>query len=227
LIKRITILLFFSLPLYAFAQFERETDLGSVFAFEMEKDLYRNFSLSFEEEVRFSTSSTKFFERNMATLGIDYSFIDKRLKAGLAYCNIHLYNSKYYFENRHRYYASLSYKHPLGDFILSWRGRFQGTYRNENFGEYKINPKYALRNKIDLEYNIFGSPWRPSVSMDFANTMNDPMGDYFYRIRYQGSVSWRINRTESLDFFLRLDHYIADEDPHILAIGVCFKKKLL
>ena len=226
MIKRITILILFSLPFCVFAQFERETDFGAILAVELEKDLYRNFSLSFEEEVRLGTSSTKAFERNMATIGVDYSFLDKRFKVGLAYCNIHLYNSKHYFENRHRYHASLSYKQPIGDFTLSWRGRFQGTYRNENRGEYKINPKYILRNKIDLEYKIFGSPWRPSVSVDFSNTTNDPTGNYFYRIRYQGGVNWRINRTESMDFFLRFDQYIADEDPHVMAVGVSFKKRL-
>jgi len=224
--KQFLVILLFFLPISAFAQVERETDLGGTFAIELEKDFMRNLSLSFEEEVRLVTNSIG-FDRNMATLGLNYSFLKKRFKVGLAYCNIHLYNdSKHYYENRHRYYATLSYKQPLGDFTLSWRGRLQGTYRDENRGEYKINPKYVLRNKIDLDYTIFGSPWKPFVSADFSNTTNDPMGDYLYRIRYQSGVNWRINRTESMEFFLRFDHYLADEDPHVFAIGVSFKKKL-
>lgn len=225
MIKRIAILATLCfLPVWGFAQFERETDLGASLAIELEKNLSQHFSISLEEEVRLVTNE-KGFDRNMLTLGLSYSFFE-RFKAGIAYCNIHLYNSKHYFENRHRFYATLSYKQPLGDFTLSWRGRFQGTYRNENRGEYKINPKYVLRNKIDLEYKIFGSPWRPSISADFSNTTNDPTGNYFYRVRYQGGVNWRMNRTESMEFFFRFDHYLADEDPHVMALGVTFKKKL-
>lgn len=213
------------IPFCASAQFERETDLGASFAIELEKNLNRKFSLFLEEEVRLVNSSNV-FQRNMATLGVDYSLLDKRMKIGLAYCNIHTYNSDYYYENRHRFYAFLSWKQPLGDFVLSWRGRFQGTYRNENRGEYKINPKYILRNKFDLDYTIFGSPWKPFISAEISNTTNDPMGNYFYRVRYKGGTSWRLNRTESMEFFLRFDQYIADDDPNVFAVGVSFKKKL-
>ena len=221
--KRLFTFILLLIPFYTFAQSERETDLGASFTVELEKELNKSFSVTFEEELRLITNNIG-FERNMITLGLDYSFLD-RFKVGIAYCNIHLYNSKHYYENRHRYYANLSYKQPLGDFILSWRGRFQGTYRDENRGSYKINPKYVLRNKIDLEYTIFGSPWRPSISADVSNTMNDPTGNYCYRVRYQGGVRWRMNRTESMEFYVKFDHYIADDDPHVFAIGTTFKKK--
>lgn len=219
------ILFFFLIPLWCFAQSERETDFGTSLALELQKDLNKKFTISFEEELRLVTND-KGFDRAMSTLGVDYSFFDKRFKLGAYYCYIYMYNNKHYYESRHRYYLSLSYKQPLGDFTLSWRGRFQGTYRDENRGEYKINPKYVFRNKFDLTYTIFGSPWKPFVSCDISSTTNDPMGNELYKVRYQAGASWRLNRTDYLEFFVRYDNYYADDDPNVIGVGVGYKIKL-
>jgi hypothetical protein len=162
----------------------------------------------------------------MTSLGADYSIISKRLKAGAYYCFIYTYNSDFYYETRHRFYLSLSYKQPLGDFTLSWRGRFQGTNRDESRGQYKINPKYVLRNKLDLEYSIFGSPWTPYISADFSTLTNDPMGNELYRIRYQGGVNWRLNRTDYMKFFVRFDDNFPGKEPNVISLGVGYQIKL-
>ena len=226
--KKILLAFALLLPVLSWAQGEQEMDFGASLAFELQKQLRDKLSLSLEEELRLATNNTG-FERNMLSVGLDYQLLVDRLKVGAYYCHIYLYNNKQYYENRHRYYLSLSYKQPLDEyFTLSWRGRFQGTYRDENRGEYRINPKYVLRNKVDLEYRIFGSPWKPSVSVDFSNSMNDPTGNELYRIRYQAGVNWRLNRTDSMDFFLRMDHYLVnvDDDPNVLSIGVSYKIKI-
>lgn len=199
--------------------------MGTSLSFELQKGLSRKIDISIEEELRFITNN-KGFDRSMTTLGLDYSIISKRLKAGVYYCFIYRYNSDFYYDARHRYFLSLSYKQPLNDFTLSWRGRFQGTYRDENRGQYKINPKYVLRNKLDLEYSIFGSPWTPYISVDFSNTTNDPMGNELYRIRYQGGVNWRLNRTDYMKFFLRFDDNFSGEDPNVVSVGVGYQIKL-
>lgn len=224
--KQLTaILLLCLLPLLSRAQ-SRETDAGAFFAFELQKRLTRAFTLSVEEEIRLVSHSNP-FDRNMLTVGADYAFFDRRLKVGASYCHIYLYNTDYYYEHRHRYYAFLSYKQPLGDFTLTWRGRFQGTNRDEERGEYRINPKYVLRNKLDLEYSIFGSPWTPFVSAEAANTLNDPRGNEIYRIRYQLGASLRLNRTDFIEFFLRFNHYLVDKDPNLFGVGVSYKIRLL
>lgn len=214
----------FLIPVLLHAQ-DRETDFGASLSLELQKDLTRRFALSIEEELRLLTNNHDIgFERNMFTLGLDYRILDKKLKLGAYYCYIYLYNNDFYYEHRHRYFLSLSYKHVLDQsFTLTWRGRFQGTLRDENRGSYRVNPKYVLRNRIDLEYTIFGSPWRPSVSADFAVTTNEPRGNELYRIRYQAGVNWRLNRTDSMDFFLRMDHYLVDKDPNVISIGVGYQ----
>ena len=183
--KLLAILLLF--PFVAFAQSEQETNAGAVLSAELEKDLTRFFSVSMEEEVRLVNNTTG-FDRSVTSLGVDYALFDRKLKAGVYYALIYLYNNDHLFEPRHRYYFNLSYKETVDAFTFSWRGRFQGTYRDENRGEYKINPKYVLKNRLQVEYAIFGKPWKPFASCELSNELNDPLGNELTRIRYQGGT---------------------------------------
>ncbi len=216
-------LIFLCFPLQFWGQ-QRETDVGTSLSVEISKSLNRFFDLSLEEELRL-VSNNSGFDRLSSTIGVDYSMLDRKLKAGIYYSYLYLYNSDFYYENRHRYYASLSYKESVGSFTLSWRGRFQTTCRDEDRGEYKINPKYVLRNKLDVEYTIFGSPWKPFVSAEIFNTLNDPYQNEIYKIRFQTGTSWRINRSDYMEFFLRADEYFVGKDPRVFSVGAAFKKK--
>ncbi|MDL2243421.1 DUF2490 domain-containing protein [Bacteroidales bacterium OttesenSCG-928-J19] len=223
LIKYICLCLFL-LPTALFAQQEGGTDLGGILSLEGEKDLNRFFSLSFEEEVRFVTNTIG-FDRSMTTVGIDYALFDRKVKLGAYYAFIYLYNSKYCFEPRHRYYFNLAYRETLGQFTLSWRGRVQGTTRDEDRGRYKINPKYMMKNRFEVEYSIWGRPWKPFFSCDLSTELNDPTGNDLSRIRFQTGTSWRLNRTDYLNFYLRWDEYLVDTDPRVFSLGIGFKRK--
>jgi hypothetical protein len=213
------------LPVHSPAQNQQETNLGALFSLALDKDLSRQFSLSLEEEVRLIDNSTG-FDRSVTTAGIDYALFDRKLKLGAYYAFMYLYNNDRLFEPRHRYYFNLSYKEAVNQFTLSWRGRIQGTYRDENRGQYKINPKYVLKNRLQAEYSIWGSPWTPFASCELSNELNNPVGNQLTRIRYQGGASWRLNRTETLDFFVRYDWYFDRKEPQIFSIGLGYKMKL-
>ncbi|MDR1154522.1 MAG: DUF2490 domain-containing protein [Bacteroidales bacterium] len=221
--KSLPLLLLFSLS--SFAQTPRETNLGVSLSVEAEKGLGRFFSLTGEEELRLRDNSIG-FDRSVTSLGIDYAFFNRKVKIGVYYALLYLYNNDHIFESRHRYYFNLSYKETLGPLILSWRGRLQGTSRNENRGEYRINPKYRMKNKLEAAYLIWGSPWKPYLSCDFSTDLNDPVrGSELTRLRLQGGTSWRLNRTTYLDFFLRCDEYLVGDDPRVLSLGATYKVK--
>ena len=204
---------------------KRETDLGAIFTVRLNKDLNRFFGLSFDQEVRLLTNNTG-FDRSVSSLGIDYAIV-KGLKAGVYYNYMYVYNGDFLYESRHRYYANLSYKYEVNrKLTLAWRTRFQGTYRDENRGEYKINPKYVLRNRLEAEYNILGTRWKPYFSVEATNSLNDPLGNEMYKLRFQGGTSWRWDRTTYLEFYLRADEYLIWPDPRVISIGVGYKKNL-
>jgi hypothetical protein len=198
---------------------------GASLSASVEKELSRYFDLNVENEVRFFNNPIG-FERNVTDAGLDYSLFDRKFKIGVYYAFLYLYNDNRRFEARHRSYFNLSYKEIVGQWTFSWRGRWQITHRNESRGEYKINPKQILKNKFQIEYSIFGKPWKSFISCDLYNDINNPAGNYLSRIRYQGGVSWRLNRTDYVDFFARYDRYADSREPAFLSLGVSWKWKL-
>lgn len=219
-----TILLLIALP--AAAQGERSTGYGASMAVEVSKDIGRFFSVSAEEELRL-ISRPNGFERNVTSFGLDYAVFDRRLKFGLYYAFIYLYNNDQLYEPRHRSYFNISYKETCEPFTFSWRGRVQGTTRDECRGRYKTNPKYGMKNRLQVEYTLWGSPWKPFVSCDLSNDLNNPAGNALTRFRYQGGVTWRLNRTDYLEFFGRYDQYTDAREENVLSLGVKCTVKLL
>jgi hypothetical protein len=218
------VLFFFVFAVATSAQSRKETDGGAAFSFELEKECSRFLSLSAEEEVRLISNNTG-FDRSVTSLGADYTLIGKRLKIGAYYAFIYLYNNDFLYEPRHRAYINILYKETIAPFTLSWRGRLQSTYRDEDRGAYRINPKYVLKNRIQAEYSIWGSPWKPFLSCELSNALNDPESNAPTRIRYQGGVSWRLNRTDHLDFFIRFDQRTSGKEPNAISLGVKYKIK--
>ena len=205
---------------------EKETDFGAMFSVELKKKLGQKFDISLEEEFRLLTNNNNGLDRLGSTVGVDYSIISKKLKAGLYYSHLYRYNSNDYYENRHRYYFSLIYKESIGRYTVSWRGRVQGTCRDGNRGNYKINPKYVLRNRLEIEYSAPWSRWNPYFFTEATNTLNDPLGNEIYKLRFQGGVNWRLDRTTYLEFFLRWNEYLVMPNPRVMAIGIGYKKNL-
>jgi hypothetical protein len=225
MINRIKYSIFLLLiSLSAVAQSEKKTDYGVSLAVEAEKEMSRFFSLNFEEEIRLINHPTA-FDRSVTSLGLDYAIFDRKLKFGIYYAFMYLYNNDHLYEWRHRSYFNISYKKTLEPFTLSWRGRWQRTYRNEHRGKYKINPKYGMKNKFRIDYSIWGSPWKPFISCDISNDLNHPAGNELTRFRYQGGVAWRLNRTDYLEFFARYDQYTLMNEVDVLAFGIVYKMK--
>jgi len=200
-----------------------ETDIGGIISAQFNKKLNKHFELGFEEEVRLVSNNTG-FNRLSSGMGLEYTII-KRLKCSVFYNYMYMYDGKNNYESRHRYYINLSYKRALNrKLTLAWRTRFQGTYRDEDRGMYKINPKYVLRNRMEAEYSILGTRWKPNLSMEASYSLNDPMGNEFYKLRFQGGTSWRLDRTTYLDFFVRADKYLTEKNQQIISLGVGYKK---
>ncbi|MDH6356516.1 DUF2490 domain-containing protein [Parabacteroides sp. PF5-9] len=225
MMKYVLTIYFLFIAFFAFSQVERDTDVGLSFTMEVQKEFIKNLSWSLEEEVRLQNNE-KGFDRSVSSLGMDYSFWDKRIKIGGYYAFLYLYNEDRLFEARHRYYLNLIVKESINRFTLSWRGRIQGTHRNENRGEYKTNPKYVMKNKFEIEYSVWGKPWKPFISCDLSSDLNNPSGNELTRIRSQIGTNWRLNRTDYIDFFLRYDHYLSIKETGVLLLGVAYKIKL-
>lgn len=204
---------------------QKSTDYGASLTYEVVKELNQNFRLTADEEIRLVDNNKYGFDRSATTLGGDYAILQKKVRIGAFYSFLYLYNGDNLFEYRHRYFFNVSYKEDVGSFSLSWRGRFQGTIRDENRGEYRVNPKYVLRNRFQVEYLIWKSRWTPSVSCDFATVLNDPRYD-LSRIRLQGGVEYRLSRYTYLSGFLRYDINYEKAENNRLSLGISYRVKI-
>jgi hypothetical protein len=224
---KIRILVFFLLSI-AFslsAQNDRGMRLGGVLAVEVEKDITRRLSGLFEQELRLENNNVG-FNRTTSNIGLDYSIIPKKLKVGGFYTYIYMYNKDFLYESRHRFYFNVIYKETFDPITISWRGRFQSTFRDENKGSYRVNPRNIVKNKIEVTYSFFNLPFKPFVSADFSTIVLDPRNNFeLSRIRYTGGVNWRLNRTDYLELFLRYDQRMDSRDLNGAAIGARYKTR--
>jgi hypothetical protein len=222
--SRLIVFLLLISPL-TFAQGQRETDVGLSLSATLQKDLMQDLDISLEQEIRLKDNNIG-FDRTVTSLGLDYAFLNRKIKVGAYYAFIYRYNNNFLYEPRHRYYFNLAYRQPYQRWTFSWRGRIQGTYRDENRGEYKINPRYVMRNRLEIEYSVWGRPWKPYISCEVFTDLNNPLGNDLTRIRYQAGTTWRLNRTDYVDFFLRYNDEFSGDDSRLIALGVGYRVKL-
>jgi hypothetical protein len=219
-------LLFVLFPALVSAQTKPAPEGGASLSFSIEKDLLKNLTVNIEEEIRLQTGRIG-FDRTVSTAGLDCSLFGKKVKTGIYCAFIYLYNDDYLFEPRCRFYLNLSYRENIEAFTLSWRIRLQETVRDGSRGSYRINPRYTMKNRLEMEYSVWGKPWKPFLSCDLSTNLNDPETRYdFVRLRFQGGANWRLNRTASIDMFLRWDEYLTNRDSRIISLGICYRMKL-
>ncbi|MDR0872269.1 MAG: DUF2490 domain-containing protein [Prevotellaceae bacterium] len=200
-------------------------DLAGAGGYEVSKDLGRFFDASLSQEVRFNQNVTNYC-RFETTAEANYNFWRKQAKVGVLYSFINKENSDYLYENRHRFTLQAAYKHEFIKWKLSWRGRFQTTFRDETRGDYKINPKNYLRNRVQVDYIIRGSRFKPSLSCEFFYQLNNPDHNIIDQIRATVGTDYVLTRRSSLEVFLRYDKEIQVKTPAgVLMLGVFYKYK--
>lgn len=186
-------------------------DAGAITSIAITKDFGRYSSIKAEEELRFNQNITN-FNRSKTTFGLDYSLYRNVLMAELDYNFLYL-NDVDKNEIRHRYSIGLSTQTDINRFNLGLKSRVQTTWRDESRGDYNFNPKYVWRNKIDLNYDIFGSPLKPSISCELFCPLNGASGFYMDGFRTTAGLKYRLTKHNSVDMQLMYDQEIQQANP--------------
>ena len=199
------------------------TDFGIRFGAEISKKLTKKIELQFEEEIRLNQNVTE-FDRSMTTLGGSYA-INKTFKAGLFYTYIYANNQNDgYYESRHRFGGWIQATRKVNRFKITLREKFQDTYRDEDLGNFKYNPKMYLRSKLEVSYNIKKLPFNPYLSAEIHYQLNNPSGNDIDKWRYTAGTEYTINKKFAIDLFYRLDKEINVKNPvNTSVIGTVLK----
>lgn len=181
-------------------------------------------------------------------VGVDYKPV-KYLKFDAGYKYIRQHSSlettkkgniiPAFWYNRHRAYVSATGKLKVGRFGLSLRERYQITQRIgkwvPKYASDGVTPKddewisnkckHMLRSRLECEYDIKKSRFKPSLSVELYDNLTDKF--MVEKIRYTLGCAYKINKHNSIDLFYRYIQVpsIGDIEDlgHVIGIGYNFK----
>lgn len=205
--------------------FSQVSDAGAIGSISVTKDAGRNWDFKLEEELRFNQSFSV-FNRSLTSVSAGYSILPKYLKAGISYDFIRQ-NKDLIYDFRHRGSFSLTGQLKSGMFDFHLRTLIQTTRKQEDQNNQSFNLKTTWRNKLECTYNIFGSPLKPSFSVETFCPTNDPGGCYIDSYRLKSTLRYRYSQHQSIDVFVRYDQEVQQKNPKsILYIGAGWNYKL-
>ena len=203
--------------------FAQSTDFGAIVGAEATKK-FSHFGLTAEAEGRFNHNFTN-FSRLKLSAGADYTFFHKRFKVGTSFNYIYRDKTEYY-ENMYKLNLNLSYSEKIKQFKIGYRARFQFDFYDNRTAYHKLNPKIYMRNRFEGEYSFFSKPLKIAVSEEFFWRLNHPSKKIIDALRTIISLNYRIDKSNSLTFFLRADNEVQVSDPeNIYYVGIIYHFK--
>jgi len=215
--------------LFATIKVYSQADWNSIVSFsgEISKKIVSGLDVSFQEDIRLNAEKQS-FSSSISTLQLDYALIPRLLKIGTLYSYRYQLNDDEYYQSRHRWALQATFKQKISfDWSASLRFRYQTSYREEYYKEYKVNPKNYFRTKLGLGYNFKGSRWAYGTFAEpfvYLNNLGQPLMD---RIRYQVEADYLLGRYSCLCGFARFDQSIQVKQPvNTFMIGLIYKYRL-
>ncbi len=186
-------------------------DFGAWLSVGLEKK-YEKWTFELEQELRSMENSGE-LERISTQLGVSYKLC-KPLKIGASYQFISMNDlENETMQPRHRFNAFVQGKYEWKRFTFSLRERMQLTFKDETERTYKMNPKWSLRSKLKVDYNIAGSPISPFVGFESFYQLNNPDGNKFDGLRYSLGAGYKLNKHHHIDVFGLIDKEINVKNP--------------
>ena len=229
-------------PLAALAQgtvSDLERDIGARISIEVDKKISKGFHAGIEAEARISDNFGN-FGRYQAGAGLTYK-VNPWLKVGGGYLFIEKRNTSYEWKQRHRIYGDVMGTVRSGDWQFSLKERLQLTHR-EVGNEFQNNPNsLTLKSRLKVSYKGISKALTPYIYAEARNVFNDPAckatwsgseysdyeflgysDAYFNRARGCIGLEWKMDKHNSLDFFL-LGDYCYDKEIDTNAEGTKLK----
>lgn len=207
---------------------------GTWTGIEVDKD-YKKWGFSAETELR-TIYYLRLIDRWSMGISADYS-LTKGLKAGLGYELMSKldydpdYVKSYFIRNR--FYGWATGKVKVNDFSLSLRERLQVTAKEDrqqtdgSIDDYKINPAWAWRNKLAVEYNIPKCKLTPSFSFETFYDLNNPDGNSFENLRYTLDFDYKLNKKNHVSIYGVVNSSLnSDDTDGKYILGLSYKHSL-
>ena len=191
---------------------------------------WRGGNLSFGEKVRLTQNSTRYSQSKTSVvlqqglLKRQLDLYDLRLRVGGGYTFINRLTDAYsnpYYENQHRLMVQSTLAWSYGFWRFTGRLRMQSTFRDERRGDYRYNPKLALRGRLSAAYAMPDRPWKFGLHSELFYRANDPRGAFVDEWRTTAEATYLLDRHSSVTLYAKYFHELQVADPlRMFALGL-------
>ena len=205
------------MPIFVFAQ---EKDANLWLGAGLSKDLSKKVSVSLEEGLRIK-NNVRTLDQVFTDIGIKYD-LSKWLKiaAGYKFSQKHSQGEPISLGNR--YNLDLILRHKTDFYTLGFRSRYQSTYSDIFVSENWQLPKSSVRNKLQFDYVIINTPYRPSCYVEIYNDIKNRKFTLPVKYRLNIGMTYLINKEQAIDIFYMLEQEVNVSYPvsnHIMGIN--------
>jgi opacity protein-like surface antigen len=195
--------------------FSQNDDFGIWYSVSAEKKLIKKVELDLDANVRTYNNASKIDEA-FFDIGLTYKF-NKFLSAAASYRFTEFLEKDDSFHPRHKWFADLKGKLPLGNFDISARLRFQQRYKTYFKDENDKESSEVGRVKLKLSYNIPSFPVNPYISSELFFPMFTTTTRNIAKTRFMAGLDYNISKKHSIEL-----EYMFQRDflPHISDINV-------
>jgi len=172
---------------------------------------------------------------NRWSLGVsaDYDLL-KQLSIGAGYEFMNVLDKKYdNYQFRNRFNVSATGKITINDFTFKLRERIQTTQKDESkriddegdIDNYKINPEWSWRNRLQMSYDIPHCKVTPAFSLESFYQLDNPDGNAFDNLRYILSFDYKVNKRNKTKVYGLINSKLESEDAYgkyILGVGYIY-----
>lgn len=224
----------FIAPVAAHADDDDSDSFGARVSAEVDYKIMKGMHVSVSEEVRL-LGGENLFDRSYSEVGFSYKICDY-LKAGVSYTAIAVQKTETVLGNkdmttnwiewRHRVSGDITASFKAGQWRFSLRERVQGTYKMSDVNNYQQpQMKWVLRSRVKVAYkfrSVSLEPYayfEPRLLLNGAKWSEESLGEDYgkaeflgyddvYFNRYRGAVGleWKLNKRNSLDFYVLYDN---------------------
>ena len=142
----------------------QDNDFGIWYGAGAEKELVKNLDLGLDASVRTYDNASK-IEEFFFDIGLNYKF-NKYLSAAVTYRFTEFMEDDDSFHPRHKWFADLKGKLPLGDLDISARLRFQKRYKTYFEDENDRESRDVGRIRLKILYDIPSFPANPYIAAE-------------------------------------------------------------
>jgi hypothetical protein len=224
---RFYLLLFISfLPIkHVLAQSDYIDDAALWIGFNLEKKINKHWLVRLEQQNRINENMSSYGRGNI-DLGLTFK-LNKNLRLMGDYAYLKRPNADNSFTNEHRLFASILLRKNIGKWTCSYRNLFQMRLKDIYSSEEGKIPKFFVRNKIGLKYDI-NKLVSPYVSYEIYYPLDQSKNKGFSKSRSVIGMEYTINKKTQAEFYFLYQYQLNafNQTNRDFVYGLSIKREL-